>query len=124
MNGLELATPLYALTSGALVSPNEPITIKPIKDEDAGYITITFEGTLDKNKSEYYFLKETKDNDVSKPFFESEIDENGKYIYDKNWKTIIERLKAAKLNGADFLDSNYLCKVYDSKNYITEYDPE
>jgi hypothetical protein len=63
MNGLVLSTPLYALTSGNLVSANEPIEILPIKDEDAGYITVTFKGVVDNTKSEYYILKDDILND-------------------------------------------------------------
>ena len=111
LNGLELSTPQYKLTSENLASPNAVIEILPEANPDDGYITIHFKGSLDLNKSYYYVLN----NDV----INSERDDQGVLIRDAHnstLKSVIADKISNETNKLTYIKSHNIYKEYNS-NY-------
>jgi len=104
INGLELSTPRYKLTSSGLIPPNDPIEIIPKVDDENGYTVINFKGSINEDKSFYYLLKEEAFKDIEMddvPIFSEDpvlIDQTKElyqYFYNKDManKTPVDRIK-------------------------------
>ena len=86
LNGLQLSSPRYQVSSQFFVEPTGNIKIKPVSDEEHGVITIYFEGDNDPNHSYYFLLDETLLNGLL-------VDENDNPLPDDNQQTLVDVAK-------------------------------
>ena len=105
LNGMELQTPKYKITSEYLVSPNREITILPESNVEEGYINVKFKGALDKERSMYYVLNEAAFDSV-------ERDERGLILTDGGFFDCVEYVKDVVVNLPDRLSYLSLHSLY------------
>lgn len=141
INGLELATPKYSLTSDGLVAPNKTITIKPSMDDETGSTIINFKGEINNERSFYYILNEqafeTIEVDDPSIFTDDSIiisDTSDIYSYnytkDAAGKTPIDKIKQGISNAKDkitFIESKTLYRrwkkdIYNRSNFYYSVD--
>lgn len=107
LNGLQLSTGQYRLTNEGFASLNRNITIKPESNLENGYITIHFEGDIDKDRSFYYVLNEEQ--------LANEKDNNGNYLSDSGGSTVLLRIRDGLTGTSErlsFMKNNNIYRYY------------
>lgn len=135
INGLELSTPRYKLTSSGLIPPNDPIEIIPKVDDENGYTVINFKGSINEDKSFYYLLKEEAFKDIEMdnipifsddPVLVDQTKELYQYFYNKDManKTPVDRIKQgveATSKKIEFIETKTLYRQWKKNIYNQAY---
>ena len=127
INGLQLSSPKYRITSQFLVSSNANISILPEADEENGIIIVHFKGGPDPNRSYHYVINEATLRTL-------EIDEYGNIKHDAAGKSIKDLTSEAifsynNMEKLAYLRTHTLFKHYSYEvndyyyTYLTNYPP-